>query len=128
VAFQGSCESVRCSGISVTDLGDQRPEGIDRVVRSLELGVAALVDARAVERLEERALLGGEAHVGARHRGEPLLRAFRLTSLVGQHVGKDLQSPYRDRGQECVAVGEVAIGGGDGYAETTAGFGEGVLA
>jgi hypothetical protein len=126
--FKDSCERVGGGGIAVADLGDQGVEGIDGLVGAFELGVAALVDARVVERLEQRALLGGEADVGAGHRGESLLWALGVGDLGGEHLREAVQGAHRDRGEQCVAVGEVPVGGGDGDAEATARLGEGEAA
>jgi hypothetical protein len=123
--FKRCGEGVGAFGIAVADLGDERVEGVDGLVSSFELGIAALVDTRAVERLEEGAPLGGKADVGTSHRGESLLGALGLATLIGHHFRKDLQGAYRDRGEQCISIGEVSIGGGTRHANATAYFGEG---
>jgi len=123
--FKCSGERFSAFGITVADLGDESVEGVDSLVGSSELGIAALVDPRAVKRLEERAFLGGKADVGPGHRRESLLGALGLARLIGQHFRKDLQAAHRNRGEQSIPIGEVPIGCGDRYSETPARFGEG---
>src|SRR5262245_66294822 len=59
--FKCSGERFSAFGVTVADLGDESVEGVDSLVGSSELGITALVDPRAVKRLEERAFLGGKA-------------------------------------------------------------------
>src|SRR4029453_1085794 len=75
--LQDGCEGVRGSSVALADLDDRGQECVYGLIGAFELRVAALIDPRAEQRLEHRALLSCETDVGASHCGQPLLRAKR---------------------------------------------------
>src|SRR5262249_48073532 len=90
-----------------------------------ELGVAALVDARDEQRVEQRALLRGEPDVGAGQRGQPLLGRIAVPYLRRQCRGEGAHRVDADRREQVVTVGGMTVGGGDRHPEAAAGFGRG---
>jgi hypothetical protein len=123
--FDRRGQDVGSGGVTPADLLGRQQEGVDRLVGALEVGVPALVEAGAVQRVEQLALLSGEADVGPRHRGQPLLGGVRVYGFGGEQRREGVQGTNRDRRQQFVTVGEVAVGGRGGDSQATGCFGEG---
>jgi hypothetical protein len=128
VAVRGRLDGVgQCVGrgrVAAADLQDDGEQRIHRLPGALQLGMAALVQTRVEDRVEERALLGGEPDVRPGHRGQPLRRGIRGVGGLAKPGREIIQGAGRHGGEQLVAVGEVPVRGRRGHAEAAGRLGQ----
>ena len=118
-------EGVGGRGVLPADLQGAGAEGLLQGVEGApELRVTALVDARHEQRVEQRALLGGEPDVGTGQRGQALPGGIGVPRLRRQGGGERVECPDAHRREQVVAVGEVPVWGGYRDPEPAADLGQ----
>jgi hypothetical protein len=118
--LEGVGQGVSCTGVPRTDLLDDRAVTVDGRPGVLQGRVPGLVEACAVQRVEERTLLGRKPDVGVRHGGQPLPRAGVAVRLRRGPGCEHEQAADSHGRQQFVAVGEVPVRSGSRDAEPAA--------